>query len=341
MILTIEIAIGFILDLILGDPLWLPHPIVYIGKAISILKKKIQKKLYGSLYEELSVKEKETLPREEKKEQIFGMILSLIIVIGTFLIVFFALCLAEKIHPWLRYILETFWIYQILATKCLKTESMKVYEKLREGNLEGARVEISYLVGRDTASLNEEEVAKATIETVAENTSDGVIAPLFYIAIFGAPLGMAYKAINTLDSMVGYKNDEFINLGRFAAKLDDIANFIPARLCAVMMMLGTLILGFNFKGSVKIFKRDRYAHLSPNSAQTESVAAGALNIQLGGTHDYFGKPVVKPTIGDNIRIVEYDDIKKCNQLLYAAAILMAISIILIRILCIIILSYAL
>lgn len=332
MVLTVEIAIGFLLDLILGDPRWLPHPIVYIGKAISILKKKIQKKLYGCQYRELSEQEKEILSREEKKERLLGMILSVMIVVGTFLIVFFILWILEKIHPWLRYILETFWIYQILATKCLKTESMKVYRKLKEGDLEGARVEISYLVGRDTATLDEEEVAKATIETVAENTSDGVVAPLFYIAIFGAPLGMAYKAINTLDSMIGYKNDEFIHLGRFAAKLDDVANFIPARICAIMMMIGSLIPGFDFKGSIKIFRRDRFAHLSPNSAQTESVAAGALDIQLGGTHDYFGKPVVKPTIGENIREVECEDIKKCNQLLYAAAILMAITSILVRIL---------
>lgn len=332
MILTVEIAVGFILDLILGDPRWLPHPIVYIGKAISILKKKIQKNLYGCSYQELSKKEREMLPRKEEKERFLGAVLSVLIVVGTFLIVFFTLWILEKIHPWLRYVLETFWIYQILATKCLKTESMKVYRKLKEGDLEGARVEISYLVGRDTASLDEEEVAKATIETVAENTSDGVVAPLFYIAIFGAPLGMAYKAINTLDSMIGYRNDEFLHLGRFAAKLDDLANFIPARICAIMMILGSLILGFDFKGSIKIFRRDRFAHLSPNSAQTESVAAGALDIQLGGTHDYFGKPVVKPTIGDNIRKVEYEDIKKCNQLLYAAAILMAVACILVRIL---------
>lgn len=332
MILTVEIAVGFILDLILGDPRWLPHPIVYIGKAISILKKKIQKNLYGCSYQELSKKEREMLPRKEEKERFLGAVLSILIVVGTFLIVFFILWILEKIHPWLRYILETFWIYQILATKCLKTESMKVYRKLKEGDLEGARVEISYLVGRDTASLDEEEVAKATIETVAENTSDGVVAPLFYIAIFGAPLGMAYKAINTLDSMIGYRNDEFLHLGRFAAKVDDLANFIPARICAIMMILGSLILGFDFKGSIKIFRRDRFAHLSPNSAQTESVAAGALDIQLGGTHDYFGKPVVKPTIGDNIRKVEYEDIKKCNQLLYAAAILMAVACILVRIL---------
>lgn len=330
MILTIEIAIGFFLDLILGDPHWLPHPIVYIGKAISILKKKIQKRLYGCSYGELSKREKETLIRKEKKEYVLGMILSLLVVLGSFFVAFGILWVVEKIHPWARYLLETFWIYQILATKCLKTESMKVYRKLKEGDLQGARVEISYLVGRDTASLDEEEVAKATIETIAENTSDGVVAPLFYIAIFGAPLGMAYKAINTLDSMIGYKNDEFLYLGRFAAKLDDVANFIPARICAVLMMAGAFLLRFDFRGSVKIFKRDRFAHLSPNSAQTESVAAGALGIALGGTHDYFGKPVVKPTIGDNNRSVEYEDIKKCNQLLYAAAILMAIGCVIIR-----------
>lgn len=331
MVLTVEIAIGFLLDLILGDPRWLPHPIVYIGKAISGLKKKIQKKLYGCAYGELSKREKEELVREEKKEYFLGMILSVIVVLGAFWIVFLVLWGLERIHPWARYILETFWIYQILATKCLKTESMKVYQKLKEGDLKGARVEISYLVGRDTASLNEEEVAKATIETVAENTSDGVVAPLFYIAIFGAPLGMAYKAINTLDSMIGYKNDEFLYLGRFAAKLDDVANFIPARICAGMMMIGALILGFDFRGSVKVFWRDRFAHLSPNSAQTEAVAAGALGIQLGGTHDYFGKPVVKPTIGDNNRGVEYEDIKRCNQLLYAAAILMVIGCVVVRV----------
>lgn len=331
MILTVEIAIGFLLDLILGDPLWLPHPIVYIGKTIRSLKKKIQTKLYGCPYSELTKEEKETLQREKKREQNLGMMLALLVVVGTFLITFFALAIANKIHPLFRYILETFWIYQILATKCLKTESMKVYGKLREGDLAGARVEISYLVGRDTASLSEEEVAKATIETVAENTSDGVIAPLFYIVLFGAPLGMAYKAINTLDSMIGYKNDECINLGRFSAKLDDAANFIPARLCALMMIIASLLPDFNFFGSIKIFKRDRFAHLSPNSAQTESVAAGALNIQLGGTHDYFGKPVVKPTIGDNIQKVQYSDIKKVNKLLYATAILTLIFLLLVRI----------
>ena len=159
------------------------------------------------------------------------------------------------------------------------------------------------------------------METIAENTADGVIAPLFFIAIGGAPLGFAYKAVNTLDSMVAYRNEELIHIGHASAKLDDICNFIPARLAAVMMILAAALLRFDVKGAVRIFRRDRFAHLSPNSAQTEAVAAGALNIQLGGTHNYFGKPVEKPTIGDDIRPVEYEDIRRTNRLLYVSAFL--------------------
>jgi adenosylcobinamide-phosphate synthase len=228
---------------------------------------------------------------------------------------------AGKIHRLLPFILEVWFIYRILATKSLKTESMKVYKKLKEGDLEGARKEISFLVGRDTQNLSESEIAKADVETIAENTADGVIAPLFFIALGGAPLGFAYKAVNTLDSMVAYRNDELIHIGHASAKLDDFCNFIPARLAAVMMILASAILRFDVNGAIRIFKRDRFNHLSPNSAQTEAVAAGALNIQLGGTHDYFGKPVEKPTIGDNIRPVEYEDIRRTNQLLYVSATL--------------------
>ena len=231
------------------------------------------------------------------------------------------LYLAGWIHPWLRFALETFFIYQILATKSLKKESMKVYYKLKEGDLMGARKEISYLVGRDTQELDESEIAKADVETIAENTADGIIAPMCFIALGGAPLGFAYKAVNTLDSMVAYRNDELIHIGHASAKLDDICNFIPARLAAFMMIVAAAILRMDVKGAIKIFKRDRFAHLSPNSAQTEAVAAGALNIQLGGTHNYFGKPVEKPTIGDDIRPVEYEDIKRTNQLLYVSAFL--------------------
>ena len=303
--LIYAMLLGFILDLIFGDPHGLIHPVQIIG-------------IYGCSYEE--VREKE-IERKAGVEKTAGFFLMFFIVAGTFAVVYGILYVANLIHPVLRFCLETFFIYQILATKSLKTESMKVYKKLKEGDLIGARKEVSYLVGRDTENLDESEVAKADVETIAENTADGVIAPMIFIAIGGAPLGFAYKAVNTLDSMVAYKNEELINIGFFSAKMDDICNFIPARFAAVMLMIASLILRFDFKGAVKIFKRDRFAHLSPNSAQTEAVAAGALQIQLGGTHNYFGKAVVKPTIGDDIRPVEYEDIKRTNQLLYVSAVL--------------------
>ena len=223
------------------------------------------------------------------------------------------------INNYLGLAIESFMCYQILATKGLKTESMKVYKKLAEEDLEGARYAVSMIVGRDTKALDEAGVAKAAVETVAENTSDGIIAPMIFMAIGGAPLGFFYKAINTLDSMIGYKNDKYLNFGRFAAKLDDIANYIPARISAYLMIFASFILGFNYKGAFNIYSRDKYNHASPNSAHTESVCAGALNIQLAGNAYYFGKLYEKPTIGDDLRPINYDDIKKANKLLYATA----------------------
>ena len=311
--------LGFLLDLILGDPHGLIHPVQMIGWFIDKIKCGMQHMIYGCSYQE--VKEK-GIKRKEKAELLCGYVLMLVIVLGTFLVIYGILFLARKLHPLLAFALEAFFIYQILATKSLKTESMKVYYKLKEGDLAGARVEISYLVGRDTMELDESEVAKADVETIAENTADGIIAPLFFIALGGAPLGFAYKAVNTLDSMVAYRNEELIHIGHASAHLDDICNFIPARLAAILMIIASGILRLDFQGAIRIFRRDRFNHLSPNSAQTEAVAAGALNIQLGGTHSYFGKPVVKPTIGDDIRPVEYEDIKRTNQLLYVSACLM-------------------
>lgn len=310
--------LGFIIDLIIGDPHGLVHPVQIIGWFIDKIKKGLQHLIYGCSWEE--VKEK-NFPRKEKAELLAGYMLTTVIVLGTFFIITGILYVADWIHPWFRFGAETFFIYQILATKSLKTESMKVYRKLKEGDLAGARIEISYLVGRDTKELDESEVAKADVETIAENTADGIIAPLFFIALGGAPLGFAYKAVNTLDSMVAYRNEELIHIGHASAKLDDICNFIPARLAAVMMILAAALLRFDVRGALRIFRRDRFAHLSPNSAQTEAVAAGALGIQLGGTHSYFGKLVEKPTIGDDTRPVEYEDIKKTNQLLYVSAFL--------------------
>ena len=316
--LICAMILGFVIDLIIGDPHGIIHPVQIIGWFIDKIKRGMQHMLYGCSWQE--VKERQ-LERKETAELLCGYVLTFIIVVGTFVVITAILYIAGWIHPWLRFALETFFIYQILATKSLKKESMKVYYKLKEGDLMGARKEISYLVGRDTQELDESEIAKADVETIAENTADGIIAPMFFIALGGAPLGFAYKAVNTLDSMVAYRNDELIHIGHASAKLDDICNFIPARLAAFMMMAAAAILRLNVKGAIKIFKRDRFAHLSPNSAQTEAVAAGALNIQLGGTHNYFGKPVEKPTIGDDIRPVEYEDIKRTNQLLYVSAFL--------------------
>lgn len=316
--LIYAMILGFFMDLILGDPHRMIHPVQIIGWFIDKLKKALQHLIYGCSYEQ--VKE-EGIERKPGAELLAGYFLTLVIVLGTFFVMTGILFLAGKVHPYLAFALELWFIYRILATKSLKTESMKVYRKLKEGDLPGARKEISYLVGRDTQNLSESEIAKADVETIAENTADGIIAPMFFIALGGAPLGFAYKAVNTLDSMVAYRNDELIHIGHASAKLDDVCNFIPARLAAAMMILASAILRFDVKGAVRIFKRDRFNHLSPNSAQTEAVAAGALNIQLGGTHEYFGKPVVKPTIGDDIRPVEYEDIRRTNQLLYVSAFL--------------------
>ena len=233
------------------------------------------------------------------------------------------LILAYRIHPVAGVILEMIMTYQILAAKCLKVESMKVYNCLKENDLIAARHAVSMIVGRDTGRLDETGVAKAAIETVAENTSDGVIAPMLYTALGGPVLGFFYKAVNTMDSMVGYKNDRYLYFGRTAAKLDDIVNYIPARISALLMVVSCFLCGKEFDGKRAwyIFKRDRYRHASPNSAQTEAVCAGALGIRLAGNASYFGKIVEKPYIGDAERAVETEDIKRANRLLYATAIL--------------------
>lgn len=316
--ICIALTAGFILDLIFGDPHSLIHPVQIIGWFISAIKKGFQHLIYGCSWDEVHKSNKK---RKPAAEWLAGCLLMILVVAGTYGAVWGILYLAGMIHPWLARILEIIFIYQILATKSLKKESMKVYARLKEGDLAGARKEISYLVGRDTDQLDESEIAKADIETIAENTADGVIAPMFFIALGGAPLGFAYKAVNTLDSMVAYRNEELKYIGFASAKADDIANFIPARLAALMMIVASLMPGMNFLGAVKIFFRDRYKHLSPNSAQTEAVAAGALDLQLGGTHTYFGKPVEKPTIGDNVRPVEYNDIRRMNRLMYTSAFL--------------------
>ena len=299
------IVAGFILDLIFGDPHWLPHPICLIGNLIGFLEKNLRRLLAPG-----------------KTALLLGGALMVVIVLSlSYVVPYAVLMLAEQVSPWLRFALETIMFYQIFATKCLRDESMKVYTALHNNDLEDARVKLSWIVGRDTKELTAEEVTKGAVETVAENTADGIIAPMFYMFIGGAPLAFLYKGINTMDSMVGYKNDKFLYFGRCAAKLDDVANFIPARITGILMILASYFLNMNSAGAWKIFWRDRYNHLSPNSAMTESVTAGALNIQLGGDHYYFGKLVHKDTIGDNIRPVVAEDIVAVNNLLYMTAVI--------------------
>ena len=299
------LLLGFLLDLLLGDPRWLPHPIRAIGALIAGLEKVLRK----------------IFPKNRSGQLAGGVALVILVLVlsGGFTLLVLWLC--GKVGLWLRFLAETVLCFQLLATRSLKGESMKVYKALKAGDLEGARYAVSMIVGRDTQCLDEVGVARAAVETVAENASDGVIAPLIFLAIGGAPLGMVYKAVNTMDSMVGYKNDQYLWFGRCAAKLDDVVNFIPARLAGLLMCLGAGFSGFDAPNALRIFRRDRKNHKSPNSAHTEAAAAGALHIQLGGSNYYFGKLVEKPTIGDADHPVEPLDIVRVNRLMYATAFL--------------------
>ena len=296
---------GMALDAIFGDPVWLYHPVRIIGNWISILEKWLRG----------------FCKNDEKKERIAGCVLWFGVVIASVGIPWGLLYLVGKVSFWLQFALETFWCYQLLAGKCLKDESRKVYVRLVNHNLEGARHAVSMIVGRDTGNLSAAGVTKAAVETVAENTSDGVIAPLIFMLIGGAPLGFFYKAVNTMDSMVGYKNEKYLHFGRFAAKMDDVWNYIPSRISALLMIASAWIFRMDYKRAWAVWKRDRRKHASPNSAQTEAVMAGALDIQLAGNAYYFGKLCEKPTIGDAIRPVEKEDIPRANQLLYVSAAL--------------------
>lgn len=298
---------GFLMDLLLGDPYWLPHPIRLIGNWISFL----EKRLLGSKTEE-----KHTTPEQEQRR---GMLLVLAVLSSTAFVTAVLLLGAYRLHPYLGAVIESIMTYQILATKCLKVESMKVYQELKKGDIAASRKAVSMIVGRDTECLDETGVAKAAIETVAENTSDGVIAPMIFTAIGGPILGFFYKAVNTMDSMVGYKNDKYLYFGRAAAHLDDIMNYIPARVSAFLMIGASFIMKLDYRNAWKIFCRDRHNHASPNSAQTEAAAAGALDVMLAGDAYYFGQLYHKKTIGDDIRPVEINDIRIINKLMYVSA----------------------
>jgi len=305
MTICAAILCGFFLDLLLADPAWMPHPVVWMGRCITALERALRRRL----------------PHTQKGELWGGAALAFCLPAGT-LLFSGAVCFAARtVHPALGFAVQTLWCWQALAVRGLAKESKNVWRCLTANDLPAARAAVARIVGRDTQNLSAEGVTKAAVETVAENFSDGVLAPLFYLLLGGAPLGLCYKAVNTMDSMVGYKNERYLYFGRAAAKLDDAANYLPSRLAALFFIAAAALTGQNAKNAWRIWRRDRRRHASPNSAQTESACAGALGVQLAGPATYFGQLYDKPTIGDPLRPVEPDDILRANRMLYAASVL--------------------
>ena len=296
---------GFVLDALFGDPAWLPHPVVFMGKAIA--------RLEGFL--------RPRLPKTPRGEVLGGAIVAFCLPVGTLLFTGAVCRGAARLHPLLGLAVQMFWCAQALAARGLVQESTNVYKELIKPDLPAARRAVSRIVGRDTAALTAEGVTKAAVETVAENASDGVIAPLFYMLLGGAPLALTYKAINTMDSMLGYKNERYLYFGRVPAKLDDAANYLPSRLAGLLWVAAAALTGSSAKGAWRIWRRDRRRHASPNSAQTESACAGALGVQLAGPAYYFGQYYPKLTIGDALRPIEPEDILRANRMMVAESIL--------------------
>ena len=297
------LLIGFGMDLILGDPHGFPHPVAAIGKLISGLEKRLRR----------------LFPATVRGENIAGGVLWVLVAGLSTVVPAFVLWGCRLVSPWLRLVVESAMCWQILATKSLREESMKVYTALETGDLQASRYAVSMIVGRDVSRLDEAGVARAAVETVAENTSDGVVAPLVFLALGGAPLGFFYKAVNTMDSMLGYVEPPYKNIGLVPARLDDVMNFLPARLSALLMLAAGALLGMDAKQGWKIFRRDRFNHASPNSAQTESVCAGLLGLRLAGDAWYHGVLHKKPYIGDALRDIEHRDIPRACRLLYGTA----------------------
>ena len=294
---------GFVLDALFGDPAWLPHPVVFMGRAIA--------RLEGFL--------RPRLPKTPRGEVLGGAIVAFCLPVGTLLFAGAVCWGAARLHPLLGLAVQMFWCAQALAARGLVQESTNVYKELVKPDLPAARRAVSRIVGRDTAALTAEGVTKAAVETVAENASDGVIAPLLYMLLGGAPLALTYKAINTMDSMLGYKNEKYLYFGRIPAKLDDAANYLPSRLAGLLWVAAAALTGSSAKGAWKIWRRDRRRHASPNSAQTESACAGALGVQLAGPAYYFGQYYPKLTIGDALRPIEPEDILRANRMMYVAS----------------------
>ena len=296
---------GFLLDLLLGDPEGFPHPVVWMGKAVTGLEGWLRR----------------VFPDTPAGRRRAGLVLAAALPLGTLGLTWGVLRLAGLIHPAVRFLTELLWCWQALAMCCLRKESENVRRCLTDGTLDEARKAVARIVGRDTGALDGAGVTRAAVETVAENFSDGEIAPLFWMMLGGAPLALCYKAVNTMDSMVGYKNERFLDFGRAAAKLDDIVNWAPARLAALLLIAAAPPAGLSGKDAFRIWRRDRRNHASPNSAQTEAAMAGALGVRLAGPASYFGKPVDKPYIGDPRRPIQPEDIARANRLMYFAGFL--------------------
>ena len=301
----LALLVGFCVDLLIGDPHSIPHPVVGIGKLISFLEKGLRR----------------MFPKTDGGEIAAGGVLWVLVVVICTALPAGILFLCHRISPWLRLTVESIMCWQILATKALKDESMKVYTALESGDLEKSRHAVSMIVGRDTARLDDAGVTRAAVETVAENTSDGVVAPMLFVALGGAPLGFLYKAVNTMDSMLGYVEPPYKNIGLIPAKMDDAANFLPSRLSALLMLAAGFLLGLDGKNGWRVFRRDRFNHASPNSAQTESVCAGLLGVRLAGDAWYHGVLHKKKYIGDDTRDITHRDILLACRLLYLTAFL--------------------
>lgn len=302
--MLISIIFAVILDFIIGDPYYFPHPVKLMGRIISFEEKIVRK-----------------ITKSKISLKLAGFIIVIINISGAFLLVFFLLRYLEQ-YKSIYFIVNTYLIYTCIAARCLHYEAVQV-SKAMDISLEEGRKRLSYIVGRDTINLENDEIIKATVETVAENTSDGVIAPLLFILLLGTPGGLAYKMINTMDSMLGYMNDRYIDYGYFPAKVDDVFNYIPARITGVLMCISS-IARFNIKDGFRIMIRDRKNHKSPNSAYPEGAVAGLLQIQLGGNNYYQGKLVEKPTIGDNFKSISQKDIKHTIEIMYRSEILLLV-----------------
>lgn len=295
-----ELTIGYILDLIIGDPNNPYHPVRGIAFIATKFENLFRKLLNNYL-------------------KVAGLMVWILTVSLTFFLTSAVVYFSSKINLYFGILIQGILIYFCISSKGLMVEGYKVIQYLKLNDIKKARIQLSYIVGRDTKNLDDKAIMRAVIETIAENMSDGVIAPIFYAGIFGAPMAMAYKAVNTMDSMFGYKNNKYIKFGYFPAKLDDVFNYIPARITAIIIIISSFILRYDYKNSFRIYKRDRYNHTSPNSAHPESAMAGALDIQLGGSNYYFGKLVKKPTIGEKIKDIEVNDVDRSGNVLYLSS----------------------